>query len=35
VPAIEQAKGALTVIYGLTDDATFNLLRLHSIPLPR
>jgi PAS domain S-box-containing protein len=30
LPAIEQAKGALMVTYGLTADAAFDLLRFHS-----
>src|SRR5664279_791156 len=30
MPAIEQAKGALMAIYGLTDQAAFDLLRWHS-----
>lgn len=30
MPAIEQAKGALMAIYGLSDQAAFDLLRWHS-----
>ena len=30
LPAIEQAKGALMVTYGITADAAFALLRFHS-----
>jgi hypothetical protein len=30
MPAIEQTKGVLMAVYGITDDAAFDLLRWHS-----